>query len=164
MQGVFLFIMFKKTLLMAIAFISMMVFASTASAQTTIYGCLDKVYINKDKNPVHQNDVSPALNTTLTPNGDGSYKLELSEFKVGKMPAKLKVVANKVVLDGSTVNECDNAIILSFGAGLKFDATIEGSYDASTGKLEYTVKSVDASFLGVDFDTEVHFTTECTIK
>ena len=128
--------MFKKTLLMAIAFISMMVFASTASAQTTIYGCLDKVYINKDKNPVHQNDVSPALNTTLTPNGDGSYKLELSEFKVGKMPAKLKVVANKVVLDGSTVNECDNAIILSFGAGLKFDATIEGSYDASTGKLE----------------------------
>lgn len=156
--------MFKKTLLMAIAFISMMVFASTASAQTTIYGCLDKVYINKDKNPVHQNDVSPALNTTLTPNGDGSYKLELSEFKVGKMPAKLKVVANKVVLDGSTVNECDNAIILSFGAGLKFDATIEGSYDASTGMLEYTVKSVDASFLGVDFDTEVHFTTECTIK
>lgn len=156
--------MFKKTLLMAIAFISMMVFASTASAQTTIYGCLDKVYINKDKNPVHQNDVSPALNTTLTPNGDGSYKLELSEFKVGKMPAKLKVVANKVVLDGSTVNECDNAIILSFGAGLKFDATIEGSYDASTGKLEYTVKSVDASFLGVNFDTEVHFTTECTIK
>lgn len=156
--------MFKKTLLMAIAFISMMVFASTASAQTTIYGCLDKVYINKDKNPVHQNEVSPALNTTLTPNGDGSYKLELSEFKVGKMPAKLKVVANKVVLDGSTVNECDNAIILSFGAGLKFDATIEGSYDASTGKLEYTVKSVDASFLGVDFDTEVHFTTECTIK
>ena len=156
--------MFKKTLLMAIAFISMMVFASTASAQTTIYGCLDKVYMNKDKNPVHQNDVSPALNTTLTPNGDGSYKLELSEFKVGKMPAKLKVVANKVVLDGSTVNECDNAIILSFGAGLKFDATIEGSYDASTGKLEYTVKSVDASFLGVDFDTEVHFTTECTIK
>lgn len=156
--------MFKKTLVMAIAFISMMVFASTASAQTTIYGCLDKVYINKDKNPVHQNDVSPALNTTLTPNGDGSYKLELSEFKVGKMPAKLKVVANKVVLDGSTVNECDNAIILSFGAGLKFDATIEGSYDASTGKLEYTVKSVDASFLGVDFDTEVHFTTECTIK
>jgi hypothetical protein len=156
--------MFKKTLLMAIAFISMMVFASTASAQTTIYGCLDKVYINKDKNPVHQNDVSPALNTTLTPNGDGSYKLELSEFKVGKMPAKLKVVANKVVLDGSTVNECDNAIILSFGAGLKFDATIEGAYDASTGKLEYTVKSVDASFLGVDFDTEVHFTTECTIK
>lgn len=149
---------------MAIAFISMMVFASTASAQTTIYGCLDKVYINKDKNPVHQNDVSPALNTTLTPNGDGSYKLELSEFKVGKMPAKLKVVANKVVLDDSTVNECDNAIILSFGAGLKFDATIEGSYDASTGKLEYTVKSVDASFLGVDFDTEVHFTTECTIK
>lgn len=149
---------------MAIAFISMMVFTSTASAQTTIYGCLDKVYINKDKNPVHQNDVSPALNTTLTPNGDGSYKLELSEFKVGKMPAKLKVVANKVVLDGSTVNECDNAIILSFGAGLKFDATIEGSYDASTGKLEYTVKSVDASFLGVDFDTEVHFTTECTIK
>lgn len=149
---------------MAIAFISMMVFASTASAQTTIYGCLDKVYINKDKNPVHQNDVSPALNTTLTPNGDGSYKLELSEFKIGKMPAKLKVVANKVVLDGSTVNECDNAIILSFGAGLKFDATIEGSYDASTGKLEYTVKSVDASFLGVDFDTEVHFTTECTIK
>lgn len=149
---------------MAITFISMMVFASTASAQTTIYGCLDKVYINKDKNPVHQNDVSPALNTTLTPNGDGSYKLELSEFKVGKMPAKLKVVANKVVLDGSTVNECDNAIILSFGAGLKFDATIEGSYDASTGKLEYTVKSVDASFLGVDFDTEVHFTTECTIK
>lgn len=149
---------------MAIAFISMMVFASTASAQTTIYGCLDKVYINKDKNPVHQNDVSPALNTTLTPNGDGSYKLELSEFKVGKMPAKFKVVANKVVLDGSTVNECDNAIILSFGAGLKFDATIEGSYDASTGKLEYTVKSVDASFLGVDFDTEVHFTTECTIK
>lgn len=149
---------------MAIAFISMMVFASTASAQTTIYGCLDKAYINKDKNPVHQNDVSPALNTTLTPNGDGSYKLELSEFKVGKMPAKLKVVANKVVLDGSTVNECDNAIILSFGAGLKFDATIEGSYDASTGKLEYTVKSVDASFLGVDFDTEVHFTTECTIK
>jgi len=149
---------------MAIAFISMMVFASTASAQTTIYGCLDKVYINKDKNPVHQNDVSPALNTTLTPNGDGSYKLELSEFKVGKMPAKLKVVANKVVLDGSTVNECDNAIILSFGAGLKFDATIEGSYDVSTGKLEYTVKSVDASFLGVDFDTEVHFTTECTIK
>lgn len=149
---------------MAIAFISMMVFASTASAQTTIYGCLDKVYINKDKNPVHQNDVSPALNTTLTPNGDGSYKLELSEFKVGKMPAKLKVVANKVVLDGSTVNECDNAIILSFGAGLKFDATIEGSYDASTGKLEYTVKSVDASFLGVDFDTEVHFTTECTIN
>lgn len=149
---------------MAIAFISMMVFASTASAQTTIYGCLDKVYINKDKNPVHQNDVSPALNTTLTPNGDGSYKLELSEFKVGKMPAKLKVVANKVVLDGSTVNECDNAIILSFGAGLKFDATIEGSYDASTGKLEYTVKSVDASFLGVAFDTEVHFTTECTIK
>lgn len=149
---------------MAIAFISMMVFASTASAQTTIYGCLDKVYINKDKNPVHQNDVSPALNTTLTPNGDGSYKLELSEFKVGKMPAKLKVVANKVVLDGSTVNECDNAIILSFGAGLKFDATIAGSYDASTGKLEYTVKSVDASFLGVDFDTEVHFTTECTIK
>lgn len=149
---------------MAIAFISMMVFASTASAQTTIYGCLDKVYINKDKNPVHQNDVSPALNTTLTPNGDGSYKLELSEFKVGKMPAKLKVVANKVVLDGSTVNECDNAIMLSFGAGLKFDATIEGSYDASTGKLEYTVKSVDASFLGVDFDTEVHFTTECTIK
>lgn len=149
---------------MAIAFISMMVFASTASAQTTIYGCLDKVYINKDKNPVHQNDVSPALNTTLTPNGDGSYKLELSEFKVGKMPAKLKVVANKVVLDGSTVNECDNAIILSFGAGLKFDTTIEGSYDASTGKLEYTVKSVDASFLGVDFDTEVHFTTECTIK
>lgn len=156
--------MFKKTLLMAIAFISMMVFASTASAQTTIYGCLDKVYINKDKNPVHQNDVSPALNTTLTPNGDGSYKLELSEFKVGKMPAKLKVVANKVVLDGSTVNECDNAIILSFGAGLKFDATIVGSYDASTGKLEYTVKSVDASFLGVAFDTEVHFTTECTIK
>nr|WP_295403596.1 hypothetical protein [uncultured Prevotella sp.] len=156
--------MFKKTLLMAIAFISMMVFASTASAQTTIYGCLDKVYMNKDKNPVHQNDVSPALNTTLTPNGNGSYKLELSEFKVGKMPAKLKVVANKVVLDGSTVNECDNAIILSFGAGLKFDATIEGSYDASTGKLEYTVKSVDASFLGVDFDTEVHFTTECTIK
>ena len=156
--------MFKKTLLMAIAFISMMVFSSTASAQTTIYGCLDKVYMNKDKNPVHQNDVSPALNTTLTPNGDGSYKLELSEFKVGKMPAKLKVVANKVVLDGSTVNECDNAIILSFGAGLKFDATIEGSYDASTGKLEYTVKSVDASFLGVDFDTEVHFTTECTIK
>ena len=149
---------------MAIAFISMMVFASTASAQTTIYGCLDKVYMNKDKNPVHQNDVSPALNTTLTPNGDGSYKLELSEFKVGKMPAKLKVVANKVVLDGSTVNECNNAIILSFGAGLKFDATIEGSYDASTGKLEYTVKSVDASFLGVDFDTEVHFTTECTIK
>lgn len=149
---------------MAIAFISMMVFASPVSAQTTIYGCLDKVYINKDKNPVHQNDVSPALNTTLTPNGDGSYKLELSEFKVGKMPAKLKVVANKVVLDGSTVNECDNAIILSFGAGLKFDATIEGSYDASTGKLEYTVKSVDASFLGVDFDTEVHFTTECTIK
>ena len=149
---------------MAIAFISMMVFASTASAQTTIYGCLDKVYMNKDKNPVHQNDVSPALNTTLTPNGDGSYKLELSEFKVGKMPAKLKVVANKVVLDGSTVNECDNAIILSFGAGLKFDATIEGSYDASTGKLEYTVKSVDASFLGVNFDTEVHFTTECTIK
>lgn len=149
---------------MAIAFISMMVFASTASAQTSIYGCLDKVYINKDKNPVHQNDVSPALNTTLTPNGDGSYKLELSEFKVGKMPAKLKVVANKVVLDGSTVNECDNAIILSFGAGLKFDATIEGSYDASTGKLEYTVKSVDASFLGVDFGTEVHFTTECTIK
>lgn len=156
--------MFKRTFLMAIAFICMMVFASTASAQTTIYGCLDKVYINKDKNPVHQNDVSPALNTTLTPNGDGSYKLELSEFKVGKMPAKLKVVANKVVLDGSTVNECDNAIILSFGAGLKFDATIEGSYDASTGKLEYTVKSVDASFLGVDFDTEVHFTTECTIK
>ena len=156
--------MFRRTFLMAIAFISMMVFASTASAQTTIYGCLDKVYMNKDKNPVHQNDVSPALNTTLTPNGDGSYKLELSEFKVGKMPAKLKVVANKVVLDGSTVNECDNAIILSFGAGLKFDATIEGSYDASTGKLEYTVKSVDASFLGVDFDTEVHFTTECTIK
>ncbi len=156
--------MFKRTFLMAIAFISMMVFASPVSAQTTIYGCLDKVYINKDKNPVHQNDVSPALNTTLTPNGDGSYKLELSEFKVGKMPAKLKVVANKVVLDGSTVNECDNAIILSFGAGLKFDATIEGSYDASTGKLEYTVKSVDASFLGVDFDTEVHFTTECTIK
>ena len=149
---------------MAIAFISMMVFASPVSAQTTIYGCLDKVYINKDKNPVHQNDVSPALNTTLTPNGDGSYKLELSEFKVGKMPAKLKVVANKVVLDGSTVNECDNAIILSFGAGLKFDATIEGSYDASTGKLEYTVKSVDAKFLGVAFDTEVHFTTECTIK
>ena len=149
---------------MAIAFISMMVFASPVSAQTTIYGCLDKVYMNKDKNPVHQNDVSPALNTTLTPNGDGSYKLELSEFKVGKMPAKLKVVANKVVLDGSTVNECDNAIILSFGAGLKFDATIEGSYDASTGKLEYTVKSVDAKFLGVAFDTEVHFTTECTIK
>lgn len=156
--------MFKRTFLMAIAFISMMVSASPVSAQTTIYGCLDKVYMNKDKNPVHQNDVSPALNTTLTPNGDGSYKLVLSEFKVGKMPAKLKVVANKVVLDGSTVNECDNAIILSFGTGLKFDATIEGSYDASTGKLEYTVKSVDASFLGVDFDTEVHFTTECTIK
>lgn len=55
--------MFKRTFLMAIAFISMMVFASTASAQTTIYGCLDKVYMNKDKNPVHQNDVSPALNT-----------------------------------------------------------------------------------------------------
>ncbi len=156
--------MFKKTFLMAIAFISMMVFASAASAQTTIYGCLDKVYMNGDKDQVHQNDVSPALHTTLTPNGDGSYKLELSEFKIGKMPAKLKVVANKVVLDGSTINECDNAIVLSFGTGLKFDATITGSYDASTGKLQYTVKSVDASFLGVDFDAEVHFTTECTTK
>ena len=156
--------MFKRTFLMAIAFISMMVFASTASAQTTIYGCLDKVYMNKDKNPVHQNDVSPALNTTLTPNGDGSYKLGLSEFKVGNMPAKLKVVAAGVVLDGTTVNDCSKAIILSFGRGLKFDATIQGSYDATTGKLEYTVKSVDAKFLGVAFDTEVHFTTECTIK
>lgn len=156
--------MFKRTFLMAIAFISMVVFASTASAQTTIYGCLDKVYMNKDKNPVHQNDVSPALNTTLTPNGDGSYKLVLSEFKVGKMPAKLKVVADDVVLDGTTVNDCPYAIILSFGNGLQFDATIQGSYDATTGKLEYTVKSVDAKFLGIAFDTEVHFTTECTIK
>jgi hypothetical protein len=120
--------------------------------------------MNKDKNPVHQNDVSPALNTTLTPNGDGSYKLVLSEFKVGKMPAKLKVVADDVVLDGTTVNDCPYAIILSFGNGLQFDATIQGSYDATTGKLEYTVKSVDAKFLGIAFDTEVHFTTECTIK
>jgi len=149
---------------MAIAFISMMVFASTASAQTTIYGCLDEVYMNADKNQVHQNDVSPALQTTLTPNGDGSYKLELSEFKIGKMPAKLKVVANKVVLDGTTENACDNAIILSYGLGLKFDATIKGSYNESTGKLEYTVQSEDASFLGIDFDARVHFTTECTTK
>ena len=156
--------MFKRTFLMAIAFISMMFFASTASAQTTIYGCLNEVYMNGNKDAVHQNDVSPALHTTLTPNGDGSYKLELSEFKVGKMPAKLKVVADKVVLDGSTVNDCGNAIILSFGKGLKFDATITGSYDASTGKLEYKVQSVDASFLGVDFDARVHFTTECTTK
>lgn len=155
--------MLKRKFMIAIAFIAMIAFANTAAAQTVIYGCLDKVFMNSDKNPVHQNDVSPALHTKLTVNADGTYNLELSEFKVGNMPAKLKVVANNVKLDGTT-NEYYNAIVLNIGGGMKFDAYITGNYNATTGNLEYTVESIDASFLGISFDTEVHFTKGCPTK
>lgn len=160
--------MLKRFMFLAIALIAMIAFASPASAQTDYYGCLDYVYMNKAKDPVHQNDPVAKgydpLHTTLTVNSNGTYDLELSDFKIGNMPGALYVYARGVKMDGS-VNEIKNAIVLDYAGGIKFTAQITVTdFNASTGLLKYKVKSVNAKFLGISFDTEVHFTTTCTTK
>lgn len=147
--------MLKKVLFMIVALLGMTTIA--ANAQTKVYnGCLDDVYMNEPKDPIHN------TYTTVTSDGTNITSLQLEQFQVGSMPGNITVQVSNISVDGEGNFEVtqDGAIILTIGRlQFPFTGKIYGNITGDT--LEYTVESIDASYMGFDFEARVHFTTAC---
>ena len=120
----------------------------------TYDGTLTKVYMNGDK------ATGQSVQAVVTDNGNGTINLELKEFKVGNMPGTIRVKSNNIEVenDGSfNMLEMSDVVILKIlGISEKtFDADITGSFN--NGSLTFTVKTVDAKYLGIPFEAIVTF-------
>lgn len=116
-------------------------------------GKLTRVFINKEKTPVEE--VTVYVKKIV----DGIYNIELAEFQKGRMPGKIKVVANNVVLkeDGSfNIPNMKGIICLKIAKENKYNANFRGILKSGQ-KLKFTLESVDANFFGVPIKVIIDF-------
>lgn len=115
----------------------------------TCKGKLTRVYMNGEKT------AGQPVTAIITKKADGVYTVELKEFKVGKMPGSISVLANNVTIaqDGTFNMPSMNKIIILRLFNLydkKFDANLFGKLKNGE-KLHFTVESVNATFWGIPF-------------
>ena len=120
-------------------------------------GTLTRVYMNGEK---ASGQAVPAF---VTKTSAQTYTIELQEFKAGKMPGTIQVIAEDVSVsaDGSfNMSSMQNIIILKlFGfskAKSSFNADLSGTI-TSDGQLTFTVTSVNAKYFGIPFKAIVTF-------
>jgi hypothetical protein len=115
----------------------------------TCKGKLTRVYMNGEKT------AGQPVTAIITKKADGVYTVELKEFKVGKMPGSISVLANNVTIaqDGTFNMPSMNKIIILRLFNLydkKFDANLYGRLKNGE-KLYFTIESVNATFWGIPF-------------
>ena len=120
-------------------------------------GTLTRVYMNGEKAS------GQAVKAFVTKISEHTYTIELQEFKAGKMPGTIQVIAKDVSVsaDGSfNMSSMQNTIILKlFGfskAKSSFNADLSGAI-TSDGRLTFTVTSVNAKYFGIPFKAIVTF-------
>jgi len=114
-------------------------------------GTLTRVYMNGEK-------VSgQAVKAFVTKTSEHTYTIELQEFKAGKMPGTIQVIAKDVSVsaDGSfNMPSMQNIIVLKlfvlFTTKSSFNADLSGTI-TSDGQLTFTVTSVNAKYFGIPF-------------
>lgn len=104
----------KKLIIMAVALFGMTALSSNAFAAesvnevaamsettsaVTVTGTLTRVYMNGEKT------AGQTVTGTVQDNGDGTINITLDEFKVGKMPGYISIVANNISVNGGSFNE-----------------------------------------------------------
>lgn len=146
----------KKVISLVTLFMAVLLaFPANAMAAESIdgdyIGKLTYVYMNGEKTPSDDEVI-----TTVEDDGS-SYSLYVSGLQIGNMPGKIDIDASNLAIStGSFSGTC--TVTLTIGSnGSDFAGTINGSYDASTGKLVYTV-DCDAKYLSIiNFKTKVTF-------
>ena len=120
-------------------------------------GTLTRVYMNGEKAS------GQAVTAFVTKTSDQTYTIELQEFKAGKMPGTIQVIAEDVSVsaDGSfNMSSMQNIIILKLFGFSKtkrfFNADLSGTI-TSDGQLTFTVTSVNAKYFGIPFKAIVTF-------
>lgn len=114
-------------------------------------GSIDKVLFNgKEKDKV--NNVSCFVYN----NSDNSISISVKDFQVGSMPGSISYKFEKLSPDNFSSTQGD-AIIFSIPIlpDKKYDGYIEGSLRGDS--LEYTIKTIDATYFGFSTDIETHF-------
>lgn len=126
-----------------------------ASANSIInyFGDFDEVSMNgSSKNPVINKTAVCSLS-------DNKVSIHVAPMKIGKMPLKIEIDAkNLSVASGEISSVAKKSIITKaiFGFNFKkFDAEYTGSI--SDSNLSFACKSLNATFMGISFDTYVHF-------
>lgn len=160
--------MFKKSFILAMALFGMAAISGSLSAgeaydglssatvaesvEGNYNGSLDYVNMNGSvKDPV------PNITAEVTENTDGSFNIKIPAFQVGSMPGTITINATDLDNSGNFNKRCSKAVILTIlGIKSKFDAQVSGNIVGNT--LSFSVTTVGATFLGIPFSTEVHFT------
>ena len=114
-------------------------------------GTLTRVYMNGEKAS------GQAVKAFVTKTSEHTYTIELQEFKAGKMPGTIQVIAKDVSVsaDGSfNMPSMQNIIMLKlfvlFKTKSSFNASLSGTI-TSDGRLTFTVTSVNAKYFGIPF-------------
>lgn len=139
------------TLVMAIMLAFPAKAITTGSIEGEYIGKLTYVYMNGEKTPSDE-----AVITEVEDDG-GSYSLYVTGLQIGNMPGTIDINASNLAINtGAFSGNC--SVTLTIGSSPSaFSGTINGSYDATTGKLTYTV-DCDARYLSIiNFKTKVTF-------
>ena len=163
--------MFKRSFILAMALFGMTAISSSLSAgeaydgfssatvaesvEGNYNGSLDYVNMNGSvKDPVQN------ITAEVTENADGSFNIKIPAFQVGSMPGSITINATDLDNSGNFNKLCSKAVTLRLlGIGFtekSFDAQVSGSIVGNT--LSFTVTTVGATYLGIPFSAEVHFT------
>lgn len=126
---------------------------SAVSYAGTYNGTLTRVYMNGEKT------TGQSVTATVEDNSDGTINLYLNSFKAGSMPGTIAVEAYNVTVnsDGSfNMPTAANSVILTIlGAESTYDASVVGQFNGNS--LTFTVTTIDAKYLFVDFTAIVTF-------
>jgi len=123
------------------------------SSSVNYFGDFDEVSMNgSSKNPV--------TNKTAECNiSNSKVSIHVAPMKIGKMPLKIEIHAKDLSLfNGKISGKSRKSIITKaiFGFSFKkFDAEYSGNI--SDSNLSFACKSLNATFMGISFDTYVHF-------
>lgn len=125
-----------------------------AGAKTSVYsGKFDHVMMNgAEKKPVE------GISVTLKIKQSKIEILTVPSFKAGKMPGKISVMINDMKINENgyfSSFQKDGIRLEMIGFEKAFDAEISGR--VCDNDLNFTLKTVNASFLGAGINLETHF-------
>jgi len=138
---------------MAVLLLSM---ALTISAQQVVsgnyLGQFTRIYMNGEKK------VGAKDFTAKVSQSGSSINLHIDAFKLGRMPGNVTIDANNIVLkpDGSFSQTVDKGIFIKIlWKRTAYSAKVSGK--VVNNVLNFTVTSINASYLGISFTASISF-------
>lgn len=143
---------------LAIIFFAIVLLGGISSAFAQSYGRVVR-YVGTMEvkfNGVKKPDVKNVVHY-LKRDDDGGYELSLRNFKVGKMPGKMKFELDDLYM-GENFDRFEPELIefdIPMLPDVEYDADAKGII--TEDKVEYTIKTIDATYMGKAVNVEIRF-------